>query len=104
MDPLAIHPSSLRSDVDMDDAVAIAADAAYARRASCDSNDRALRQARHPEIGRQTFPVQGPVAAGMRPVAEVITGRRPVFAAIYDRTARRRSGKQPARTLTVWTV
>src|SRR5687767_13551835 len=68
-DSSAIHPSSLRSDVDMDDAVAIAADAADARRTSCGSNDRALRQAGYPDVGRQTLPVQGPVAAGMRPVA-----------------------------------
>lgn len=68
-DSSAIHPSSLRSDVDMDDAVAIAADAADARRASCGSYDRALRQAGHPDIGRQTFSMQGPMAAGMRPVA-----------------------------------
>jgi hypothetical protein len=53
----------------MDDAVAIAADTADARRASCGSNDRAFRQAGHPDIGRQTFSVQRPMTAGMRPVA-----------------------------------
>jgi hypothetical protein len=35
---------------------------------------------------------------------EVIIGRRPVFAAMCDKTTRNRSGKQPARTLTVCIV
>jgi hypothetical protein len=53
-----MDPAPLRSDVDVNDAVAIAADTADARSSFCGRNDRALGNARHPDIGGKTFAMQ----------------------------------------------